>query len=821
MEGRDRRRESFAGMAMRRRALFAATVFLFLTLPGVGRPDPAGEQALPIVRIGIVRDGPTIGRLAIPGELLIREIRELTRGEFDVRFPEEKRLHGNWTSEGVKRAVGLLLADPDVDLVLALSPLSSHAVAHREQIPKPAIASIVIDVDFQDMPFQDGKSGVRNLNYLTSFHKFERDLKAFREIVSFSRMAVILDRHFLEAFPKMRQEAERIARENRVEITFIPAETSADSAIAALPAGTEAVLVTPLPRFLPDAFEQLVTGINLQGLPSFSMFGRLEVERGILAGVAPASDPLRLARRLALNVQRILLGEDAGSLPVVFPQREQLTINMATARKVGFSPSWRVLTEAVLLNEEKTEITRRISLASAVREAIAANLDFAASDRAVSAGKENIREARSALLPQIDISSEGVIIDRDRAEASLGSQAERTFSGSATLTQRIYSEKTWANLSVQRHTQITREEDREQLRLDIALDAALAYLNVLRAKTSLRIQKDNLQLTRSNLELGRFRQAIGYSGPADVFRWESEIATDRIAVLDAIAQRKQAETALNRILHRPLEEEFVTEEASLDDSGLFISDTRLFAYLDNPRDYAIFRDFMVREGVNAAPELRRIDAAIAAQERTYLSARRAFWSPDLALQGEITRLFSEDGAGGDSAALGSLPGSVSQADDTDWNVALSLTFPLFAGGAKDAERVRAWEELSRQRLDRRSTAEKIEERIRSALHLTSASYPSITLSRNAAETGRKNLELVTDSYSRGVVSIIDLIDAQNAALVADQGAANAVYDFLIDLMNVQRAIGRFDFFASAKEREAWFERLETFLREAKTEGNKP
>ena len=376
--------------ALKWSGVFVVTVFLIIIPPGIGWTNPAGEQVLPIVRIGIVRDGPTIGRLAIPGEILIREIRELTRGEFDVRFPEEKRLHGNWTADGVKRAVDLLLADPDVDMVLALSPLSSHDVAHRGMIPKPAIASIVIDVDFQDMPFRDGKSGVRNLNYLTSFQKFERDLKAFREIVSFSRLAIILDRHFLEAFPKMGREAERIARENRVEITYIPAETSADSVIAALPSDTEAVLVTPLPRFLPDAFERLVAGINLRGLPSFSMFGRLEVERGILASVAPASDPLRLARRLALNVQRILLGEDAGSLPVVFPQREQLTINMATARTVDFSPSWRVLTEAVLLNEEKTEITRRLSLASAVREAVAANLDLAASDRAVAAGKEQV-----------------------------------------------------------------------------------------------------------------------------------------------------------------------------------------------------------------------------------------------------------------------------------------------------------------------------------------------------------------------------------------------------------------------------------------------
>ena len=205
---------------MKRRGVLATAVFFFLTIPRPGWPQPAGGPALPVVRIGIVRDGPTMGRMAIPDGILTREIRDLTRGEFDVRFPAEKRLHGDWSPAGVKRAVDLLLADPDVDLVLALSPLSSHEVAHRKPIPKPAIASIVIDVDFQDLPFRDGKGGVANLSYLTSFQKFERDLKAFRDIVPFSRMAIVLERQFLEAFPKMKGKATEVARENRIGISL-------------------------------------------------------------------------------------------------------------------------------------------------------------------------------------------------------------------------------------------------------------------------------------------------------------------------------------------------------------------------------------------------------------------------------------------------------------------------------------------------------------------------------------------------------------------------------------------------------------------------
>ena len=35
----------------------------------------------------------------------------------------------------------------------------------------------------------------------------------------------------------------------------------------------------------------------------------------------------------------------------------------------------------------------------------------------------------------------------------------------------------------------------------------------------------------------------------------------------------------------------------------------------------------------------------------------------------------------------------------------------------------------------------------------------------------KNLDLVTDAYSRGIKSIIELLDAQNQSLVASQTAA--------------------------------------------------
>ena len=61
------------------------------------------------------------------------------------------------------------------------------------------------------------------------------------------------------------------------------------------------------------------------------------------------------------------------------------------------------------------------------------------------------------------------------------------------------------------------------------------------------------------------------------------------------------------------------------------------------------------------------------------------------------------------------------------------------------------------------------------------------------------------------MDIIKLLNSQNATLTANEAAANAVYDFLIDLARVQRATGRMSFFQGAEERAAWLERLKTFF----------
>jgi len=774
-----------------------------LALIGVaGASEAQTVNGPPVVNVAIVTDGPSERGIALR-TLFLDEMRAVNRGEFDIRAPDDLQVEGDWTLAGVQQVLNRVLEDRRTNLVVTLGVMASHVAARRANLPKPVLAPFVANRTLQDLPYKDGASGKENLSYVSLDIDFQRDLKVFRGIVPFTHLALLLDNATAVAVPGLRDMVMRAERELGIKVTYIVVETSAAQALAAIPTDAQAVYVGPLLRLSSEQYQQLIDGLISRRLPSFAFAGKSDVERGLLLGVGPPLQAERLARRVALNARRILLGEKASTLPVAFAREEGLTINMRTARAIGFSPSWRLLTSAELLHEEPEVSGPPLSLSGAVSEAVKLNLNIRIAQANVAAGKENIRQARSSLLPQIGIGGRHDTIEEDDAAAIPGS-AQRTASGSLRLDQTLYSEPALANLTVQRQLQSARESDSEQVRLDIVLETAQAYFDILRSKTNERVQKDNLRLTRSNLDLARARRRIGTAGPSEVYRWESEISNAQRAVVEAQTLVNVTQMALNALLHRPLEKAVATVEVGLDEPILIASQQRLYELIDNPAHFRLLRDFLVEDAFAAVPELQQLDARISAQERTLASAKRAYWSPTLNLQADRTEIFDRSGTRGPQ---------LQGIDDHQSTLSLQLSLPLVTSGARGAQKQKASEELIGLRLQRQAVAVQVEQRVRATLFNARAAYTAIRLSRDAAAAAESNLDVVRSSYSRGTVSILDLLDAQNAALVADLRSSNAVYNFLRDLMAVERASAHFDFFLTPQDQADWFTRLEHYFAE--------
>ena len=760
-------------------------------------PQALTAQALPSVSVALVADGPNGRHDDIRGQLEA-EIQALLVDDLSVTFIPADRYRGDWTAAGVSQALDAALEDPDVDLVVATGPIGGNLLVRRESVPRPVLAAFITGPLVHAEVEASQSSTIPNVGYVFADRK-GRAAETLAEFFEPGRVALLSPAGLIDASPEIAARVQSFLPAGSPAVDVVPVGASADEALSGIDADVAAVVVFPLSQLSTVAWQDLVSGLGARSLPTFSWLGEAEVREGLLAGLTPDRFTQQLVRWAALNAQQMLLGVAPIDLPVSFPPQERLVINMETARLIDVSPSWSTLISAELIGEQVEPVARRLSLDRAMSEALDSNLDLAAEDRFVAAGEDNVRLATAPLLPQVDLLANATAIDEDRAE--FGAGPERSFSSGAAIRQLIFDEPAWANRSVERSLQESRVQDREALRLDVARDAGVAYLSLLRAKTFERIERDNLSVTTTNLDFAQLRVSSGAASRSEVFRWQTQVANNRQRVIDTEVVRSVGELDVNRILNRELEERFETDEATLADPAFDELLSRVEPYIDNPRDFDLFRQFMTEEALAAAPELRGLDALTAAQNRILESASRSFFLPSVALEAGVNNLLSSDGAGS-----ADVPGL----DDWTWQTSLVFSYPLFSGTAKFAAKDRATEDLTRIQIQRDAAAQRVEQRVRSVLHLLRGSWVNIELARAAADASANNFQLVQDAYRRGVGDILNLLDAQNEALVADLSAASAVYDFLTDLIEVQRSVGRFQILGPPPERDAFFSRLDAF-----------
>lgn len=741
--------------------------------------------------VGVVLDG-SGDRFSSQHQQYIDELRILTAGEFDI---EIKRFIGEWTGDSITAAIDRAYADSEVDLVLVTGFVANQLAATRTTFSKPTFLPLIIDTALLADKEGVGQSGVLNLNYLSAYADFADDLDTLRRIVQYRKLVILFDAALSAAIPALRERAYAASEERGIELIEVTHDGVDHDLMKRVPAETDAIFIAGLPRMPAREFDKLIADINAAGLPSYSFAGVNDVEQGLLVTNSEPSDVERQARLNALNMQAVMLGERAEDQPTASQLQEQLTINMATARRIGLSPDFDVLNDAVLLNLDAEVYGQQVGLVDIARMALEQNQDLQAESFGVRAGLEEISRARANLLPQVGASA-AYTLRKDSPAVTSGLFAERSQDALLTVDQLLYSDSAAANLSIQKALQETRRASLKQFELDVVLAATTAYYSVLNARSQLAVQDNNRRITRANLELAEDRVRLGISTRSDVYRWQAEEARSQIQVLNARATLNRSWETLNRILHLPQGERIALREATFDEPFV-MSRAELNSVVRSEADYAHFSNLYIDRALQQAPELAQIDAQIEAKQRELLSVRRSFWLPDFSVGSRYTRNLGQSGIGA---------GPQAGEDLNDWSVGIQATLPLFSGGLKKADLSRAEYELRQLKALRIATAERVEEQVRNQLHAAQAAYRQIELSANAAEASRKNFELVSDAYARGTVTVIELLDAQDTSLTASAAAAESLYNFLVTVMAAQRAVGSYDYLLPAEERRALAEK---------------
>ena len=695
-----------------------------------------------------------------------------------------------------------LANDPTVDLIIAAGPASAAMLAAQGALPKPTIAVGILDVELQQMPLvEPGVSRVHNFTYVLSTHSIQKDLAAFHRIHPFAHLAVIISENLKDRLD-FEDFFERLAApyESQVELVFWGKE-------APLPALSDAVDAV----YLAVVFERSVEEVALlaealaeRKLPSFAM-SRSYVDAGIMACIGDESGRDQIFRKLALIVEGVALGEELAAMPVRHNLDEQWVLNAATIRRIDFDLSFETLFSARFLKADDPISDQRLSLQEVIAEGLQSNLDLRIEKRNVDLAAQDTRRAKSSLLPTVEASTTLLQVDPNVAERALGQQPERTGAGTGTVQQVLFSEQVFANVAIQRYLAEAARHRTDLVALDVVLNLATAYFNILLAKTGVRIQDENLEVSRRNLKIARTRNAVGYAGVADVFRWESEVARATQASIEAFNNLYLAKVQLNRLLNRPnIGEEFEVEDAQLSDElfGRF-DPARIGPLIDRPSDVEILTDFLVAEALQNMPSLKQLAANIKAAERQQQMNRRLYYLPTVALRGQADYTFWRAGKG--------TPPASSDPVNSTWNLALHFTYPLFQGNQRKIAIDQTAIQQQQLRLQEESLRQQLSQAVRVRMTNLVSRRTNIHFAEVAAASAQKNFELVQDAYQKGQLAITQLVDAQRAALSARQAEAGAVYEYLVSYLQLENSIGGYTMFMTSEEQRAFVGRLTAFF----------
>lgn len=740
------------------------------------------------------------------------EITALLGTEYQFTF---EQIYCDFTIDSVASALDMAYADPEVDVVIAVGILASQLMSQRPAHSKPAQAVIVIDTTLQNTPITAaGTSGIDNFTYIISPFDINQNLEALYRLRPFEKLGVFGDNRLLDNVPFLQTQLGGIVENLGVTTQDLQYTSDPESMAEQISSDIDAILL--LPRFgQPEEqnLSRLLDILNERGIPSLTLFGEPFLNLGATIGYAANDNLKRVPRRAATNLYKILKGQNPSDLAVeIETYSEKLMINMASVRKAKVFPSFDLMADAQLLNMAELPAERTLNLQAAVVEALQTNLELRAAQVNPVLAQNQVRQAGSDLLPQLDVSSTFARINEAQAQSSFGAQGLYNWSAAGSLSQVIVSEPAFANVAIQRLLQESAQYEFETVQLDVMLEVSEAFLQLLQAKAALEIQNQNLEVSRENLSIARAKEELGYSGQSDVLRLRSELAQRNVDLNEARANFTNARFRVNQLLNRPLDELFAAEDVVNDSLGLDLVDSRLDIAINNFQRLDQVSDLLVAEALRNLPELRQIDAGLAAQDRTIRFRDRNRYLPSIALSGNYSYLLGRynvpEITGVPPELLQNFSGD---ANRTQWNLGLGLQYPIFQGNRRNYQLEQSRLEKIQIEAQRADLVNLLSLQVRTAVQNVGVSSSRVELSQESAVAARENFELVQDLYSEGGVNITSLLDAQNASVQAELLANNAVYQFVTDVLRLERAIGNFYTFDDAGAREAFFQQLITQL----------
>lgn len=368
---------------------------------------------------------------------------------------------------------------------------------------------------------------------------------------------------------------------------------------------------------------------------------------------------------------------------------------------------------------------------------------------------EQINQARASLLPQLNATGTA---DYSRSNFNTVNEQNQT-AAKLNLTQSLYDRANWVRLTQSEKRASQAEVNYSAAQQNLILRVANAYFGVLRAQDNLTVILAEKKAVFRQLEQTKQRFDVGLVAITDV--QDAQAQYDQVRASQITAQND---------LDNSLEN--LREITGNLPSQINILDTKQFS-----TDMPLKIDQLMKEA--DAKNLNLMSARLG-QELSREGVRLASSGhlPTLGLQGSV-------GVSDTNVTSGPTPST--NGDSTSVGVVLSI--PIYSGGRTSSEVRQAEYGFISSSEALEQAYREIQKNVRAAHNNIVASISSIKANEQAVVSAKSALDATEAGYEVGTRTIVDVLNSTRSLYNTNRQLANARYDYLINTLNLQGAVG--------------------------------
>lgn len=414
----------------------------------------------------------------------------------------------------------------------------------------------------------------------------------------------------------------------------------------------------------------------------------------------------------------------------------------------------------------------KLSLRDAIQAAVDNNVNVRLLKERIAAAQAQTNTSFGALLPNVG----GYLNGRHQTVnlAAFGLPADRlsglgltrsvtdpfeVYDARATLVQNIFSLSLLQRWRAAKSGLDVAGLEAEVTKRDVMATVGLLYIEVLRADEAVKARLTDIELSQQLLKLARDRRTAGVATGLDVTRQEVQLENNKQRLL--VSQNEQESARLNLI--RALGIAF--------DVRLTLTDELKFVPPVSQR---------VEEALVTAREQR---LELRAQETRQRLAT-------LSLSSVTSERIPSLSLNGDYGWIGLKPDEAV----TTRSIGLTLSIPIFDGGQREGRISENRSRVRQESIRMKDVSDQVTLEVRNALLTLESSTQQVAVAEKGLELALKELTFAKDRFAAGLVTNIEVTNAQASVARARDNQIEALFRFNASRINLARAKGEIDKF---------------------------